>query len=125
MSVNILHGLSDGFRTAIGNPFGLNFEIHNKKIYVGLGGLINCLGYNDYLERVIGVARVGSALLALASCESKQDRLVASGHLFRGVLEMLGSFELYLLLVDVAFSIVNVAKNIFIPANRELAQAAQ
>jgi hypothetical protein len=125
MSINILNGLSDSFYSAIENPFGLNIQTHNKKIYVGLGGVINCLGYNDYLERAIGVARVGFALVALAYCESKQDRLVASGHLFRGVLEMLGSFEFYLLMVDAVFTIVNIAKNILRPpANREAAQVA-
>lgn len=110
----VLNGLKVGFQHAIENPFGLNFEVRDNKIYVPLGSVINCLGYNDFLERIIGVVRVALALVALAVSEDKKDRFIAAGHIFRGFLEMMGTFELYLLIADAAFTAYNVFSKILL-----------
>jgi hypothetical protein len=96
------------------NPFGLDFEVKDNKIYIPFGSAINCLGYNDFLERIIGVTRVAFALIALAVSENKGERLIAAGHVFRGILEMMGTFEFYLLVVDVAFTVYNIANKLFL-----------
>src|SRR5437868_2986245 len=113
MRNGILSGLGDGFRHAMENPFGIDFRVHNNNIYIPFGSAINCLGYNDFLERIIGVARVGFALVALVTSESKKDRCIAAGHIFSGILEMMGSFELYLLIIDTAFTVYNISNRVF------------
>jgi hypothetical protein len=103
----------DSIKMAVQHPFGLDFEIHNKKIYIPVGSAINFLGYNDFLERVIGVVRVVLALVALIYSNDYKERLIAGGHIFRGILEMVGSFEGVLLILDVVFTIYNVGNRIF------------
>lgn len=93
----------------IQSPFGLDFEFVNKKLYIPAGSALNCLGYNDHLERIIGVVRVAFATLALATSSGSKERLLAGAHIFRGVLEMQGSFEFYLLILDVMGTVYNVA----------------
>lgn len=121
MSTNLLCGLGSGFRQAMENPFGIDFVMQGTRIYIPFGSAINCLGYNDFLERIIGVTRVGFALIALAVNDDKKDRLIASGHLFRGVLEMMGSFELCLLVLDIAFTIYNLICKVFVKTQPEAA----
>lgn len=109
----ILHSFAEGIHHAMRNPFGLDFEVHNKNIYVPLGNTLNCLGYNDHLERVIGVARISFALLALIMSQTTtQEKLVAVGHIFRGILEMVGNYEHYLLLLDAVFTVYNIGNRV-------------
>ena len=120
------------FNYAIANPFGLDFGSHdivkNDKTqsvpYVTLGSVINCIGYNDYLERVVGVTRVFLGLMALAFCRTSENKtkeaVVAALHIFRGILETMGNFERELLIADVAFTIFNLAgkSQFFQPAEK-------
>ena len=50
---------------AMKNPFGIEFEVHNHKVYVPLGSLFNCIGYNDFLERIVGATRTALAIIVL------------------------------------------------------------
>ena len=122
--MNIIQDLGQGIKNAINNPFGIDFEIHQKKIYIPLSSAFNLLGYVDCLERIIGVTRVALALVKLALSTDKQERLIAAGHVFRGILEMMGSFELYLLILDTAFTVINVAKNTFVAFRTKSAQVS-
>lgn len=115
--MQILTGIADSINHAMINPFGLDFEIHNKNIYVPFGSVINCLGYNDYLERVVGATRICFALIALIASHDKKERFIAVGHIFRGILEMKGDFEQYLLILDTAWTIYNIAYRIFYRSN--------
>ena len=103
----------DNVKYAMMNPFGIEFEIHNKKIYIPLGSAINALGYNDHLERIIGISRLACGLIVLATGENKKTKLIAAAHIFRGALEMVGNFERELLVVDLAFTVFNLAKKTF------------
>jgi len=100
-------------RYAMQNPFGIDFEVHAKKVYIPLGSAINCLGYNDYLERAIGISRLAAGLFVIAKAESEKTRIVALAQIFRAVLEMVGNFERELLILDIAFTIFNLAKKVF------------
>lgn len=111
--MSFLKGISDSVHHAMRNPFGLEFKVNGSEIHVPLGSVINCIGYNDHLERLVGVARIAFALYSLATSQKKEDRLCAAGHVFRGFLEMHGDFELYLLIVDAAFTIYNIATKVF------------
>lgn len=106
--------LLDDIKYAMQNPFGVNFETHTiggkKGIYLPLGSVLNLIGYNDYLERIVGVARVALGLYALATSSDKQQKVVAAGHIFRGIMEMSQSFEKYLLILDIAATLFNIAK---------------
>lgn len=102
----------DAIKMAAENPFGLDFEIHNKKIYIPVGSALNCLGYNDYLERMIGVVRIALGLVALIFSSDNKERVRAGGHVFRGIFEMAGSFEKELLILDVAFTLYNIIHKI-------------
>ncbi len=119
----VLNNLASIVSQVIQNPFGLGFEVHDKKLYVPVGSVINCIGYNDFLERFVGVARMGFALLALATTESKKERLLAAGHVFRGALEMRGDFEFYLLVLDAIFTVVNVSSKLFPKPNGDTTPA--
>lgn len=110
--VKILNSFADSIRHAMVNPFGLEFEVHNNKIYVPFGSIINCIGYNDCIERMVGATRGAFACMALISSNDKKERLIACGHICRGVLEMCGHHELYLLVLDVAFTIYNIGYSI-------------
>ena len=101
---NTLHN----FTSAVKNPFGLDFEIHDNNLYIPVGSALNCLGYNDYLERVIGVARICLGVIALAFSNDRKERLIAAGHILRGYLEMKGSYEKELLILDTIFTIYNI-----------------
>lgn len=103
----------DSIKMAVQNPFGLDFEIHNKKIYIPAGSILNFLGYNDYLERMVGVVRIALGLIALIYSNDYKERAIAGGHVFRGILEMIGSFEGVLLIVDIIFTAYNVGLRIF------------
>ena len=102
---SILSDLNAGFRHAMAHPFGIDFELKNNRIYIPFGSAINCLGYNDFLERIIGVTRIAFGLIALSMNETRHDKCIAAGHIFRGILEMMCSFEFYLLILDAAFTI--------------------
>lgn len=100
--------IAESFQYIMRNPFGLEFKFEDNEPLITVRSAINLLGYNDYLERVIGVSRAGFALLALAYSQNTKERVIAAGHVFRGILEMMGSFEAYLLVLDIAFTIFNV-----------------
>lgn len=120
------------FKYAVANPFGLDFGSHtdtkNDKTqsvpYVTLGSVINCIGYNDYLERAVGITRIFLGLMALAFCRTsenkKREAFVAALHIFRGIMETMGDFEKILLIGDVAFTIFNLANKsqFFQPAEK-------
>jgi len=102
-------------RHAAHNPFGLDFHTEGKdviNIYVPLGSVINCLGYNDYLERIVGAARACFALLTFATTDNKHEKVLAAFHLLRALFEMKGDFEYHLLVADVAFTVVNIATKV-------------
>ena len=124
MNSSILSGIRADFQHAMENPFGLQFVVVDKNIYIPLGSTINCLGYNDSLERIIGISRLAFALIALAASEKPKDRYIAAAHAFRGALEMAGSFEFYLLVLDIAATIYNIGRQVLTsftkPATQEL-----
>lgn len=101
------------------SPFGLDFEFVNQKLYIPAGSALNCLGYNDHLERMIGVVRTALGILALATSEGYKERTLAGLHIFRGILEMQGSFELYLLILDIMGTVYNVAHRILFKQTTE------
>lgn len=103
----------DAIKTAAKNPFGLDFEVYDKKIYIPIGSALNCLGYNDYLEKVIGITRIALGLIAIVFSKDNPERAVAAGHVFRGMFEMVGSFERELLILDVIFTAYNIAYKLF------------
>lgn len=103
----------DAIKMAAANPFGLDFEVHDNKVYIPAGSALNCLGYNDYLEKVIGVVRVALGIIALIFGSDYKERAVAAGHVFRGGLEMFGSFERELLVLDILFTVYNVSYRVF------------
>ncbi len=92
------------------NPFGIDFCLVNQKISIPIGSAINCLGYNDYLEKTIGIFRVAAAFLALIYNPSTKDKAIMVGHIVRGILEFRGCFEKELLILDVAFTVINVGR---------------
>lgn len=98
----------DSIKMAAKHPFGIDFEIYEKKIYIPIGSALNCLGYNDFLERIIGVARVAVGLIALIYSNDHKERAIAGGHVFRGILEMAGSYERELLILDALFTVYNI-----------------
>lgn len=112
----------EAFKTAAMNPFGLDFEVHDKKIYIPIGSALNCLGYNDYLERVIGIARVALGLLVLVTGNNLKEKAIAACHILRGILEMGGSFERELLILDLFFTIYNIG-NKFIGNKKPVPEA--
>src|ERR1700730_3789866 len=95
-----MYNAANEIQKAIQNPFGLDFEKHNGRIYITLGSALNCLGYNDHLEKVIGMSRAALGLIALAFSKQNKERLTSAGHVFRGIMEMKGSYEKELLIVD-------------------------
>jgi len=97
----------------IENPFGLDFKKIEGKTYITAISALNFLGYIDFLERIIGVARLTFGLFALAVCDTRQQRLLASAHVLRGICEMMGNFEFYLFVFDTAATVVNLVKNFF------------
>lgn len=103
----------DAIKVAAQNPFGLDFEIHDKKLYIPVGSALNCLGYNDYLERIIGMVRIALGLIALVYSNDNKERAVAGGHVFRGILELMGSFEGGLLILDGTFTAYNIGCRLF------------
>lgn len=114
----------DDVKYAMQNPFGISFEILNvndkKKIYLPLGGVLNLIGYNDYLERLVGVARVALGLYALAMSKNNKDKLMPAGHIFRGIMEMSQSYEKFLLILDIAATLYNISSKY---ANNRLGDA--
>lgn len=105
LSVEFVQSLQYAMR----NPFGIDIVKNGDKFFIPVGSAINCIGYNDYLERMVGIARTGFALLALAYSSDRKERVIAAGHIFRGVMEMMGNFEAYLLGLDIVFTVVNLA----------------
>lgn len=114
----VLNSVASSVYDAMQNPFGLNFEIHNNNIYIPLGSAINCLGYNDHLERAIGIARIAFSLFALANSQvqgtnqSPKERVIIVLQVARGMMEMMGNFEYYLLLADAAFTLYNIGSRV-------------
>ena len=98
---------------AMQNPFGLEFTSSKSGDYaITLGSSLNCLGYNDYLEKTIGVARIALGLVALAFSKEVKDRLLSVAQVFRGILELQGNCEFYLLLADSAATVYFLARKI-------------
>ncbi len=120
----MIKGLVDGIHHAIQNPFGLDFVVKENEIYVPFGSVINCIGYNDYLEKIVGVARMAFAAIAIAKSDDKKEKLLAAGHLIRGVMEMMGNFEFHLLVLDIAFTLYNIGKRVFFPPKTVFVSAA-
>lgn len=110
--VQILNGINESIQHAMRHPFGLDFEVQNKNIYVSFGSLINCIGYNDYLERAVGVTRATFAVFAFLISKERKEKFIAVGHICRAGLEFCGKYEHYLLILDLAFTIVNIVQRI-------------
>ena len=106
--MQVFSGISSGIQHAMKNPFGLDFEVRKKGIYVPLGNTLNLIGYNDYLERVVGVVRIALALIALATSQNRREKVIAVGHIARGILELNGNFERHLLILDTIFTLYNI-----------------
>lgn len=107
--------LSSGSRAlcqVISNPFGLQFRVHEKGVFVLLGGLINFLGYNDFLERKIGVCRLVASIGVLIGAKQEKNKFVALGHLLRAVFEMAGSYEKMLFILDSLVTLYYFANSI-------------
>lgn len=108
-----------GFDHAMQNPFGVDFRVEgDNEILIPLGSGINFLGYNDFLEVPVGGARLACALVILARSENRNTKLIAAAHAFRGILEMMGNLELFLLVLDVIATVYNIAMKIF-PRNQQ------
>jgi hypothetical protein len=102
--------IQEAFTHVINNPFGLEFVVHEGHVYTPLESLINKLGYIDCLEHIIGVARIAIGLIALATLTDRNHKITAACHVFRGVLETIGTFEISLAILDLAFTIGLLAK---------------
>lgn len=111
-------GVGASFQYAMKNPFGLDFKVSGKEIDVTFGSAINCLGYNDHLEKIIGFARLCFGVIAAVFSEKREDKVIATGHIIRGFAELNGSCELYLLILDCAFTVYNIAKKILFPSKQ-------
>ena len=99
-------------REVMENPFGLKFRVREKAVFVLLGGLVNFLGYNDFLERKIGVFRLVASIGTLVFGKEEGTKLVALGHLLRAVLEMAGSYEKALFILDALATFYYFAQSI-------------
>lgn len=115
--MNVLHGFAESVNYAMRNPFGYEFKVNDKEISITLGSALNSLGYNDALERIVGVSRVALGLVALTVSKDLKTRAICSAQIFRGILEMMGNFENYLLIADIAFSAFNIGYHLLSKQN--------
>lgn len=105
-----LSRIVDDVMHAIQNPFGLNFVTFEDRVYIPLGSAMNCLGYNDYLEKPIGIARFAMGLFAMVNGQTNQEKALGAAHVFRAGMEMMGNCEKYLLIIDTAVTFYNIVK---------------
>jgi len=116
MSVSsvILNNFVSEAQYALANPFGVAFEFNGEgRIVCPLGSIINCIGYNDFLENIVGITRVSVAIFFLATSEDRNEKMLAGVHFIRGLLEFMGNFEGWLLMTDIIATIVTIAYRYF------------
>lgn len=103
-------------RYALANPFGVVFEFNDEgRIVCPLGSIINCIGYNDFLERIVGITRVAIAIFFLATSLDRSEKILAGMHFMRGLLEFMGNFEGCLLMTDIIVTVLTFAQRYFTP----------
>jgi len=118
LRTTVLNAL-DSVKTALKNPFGLEFKIRDHEIFVSVGSVLNCPGVTTWKEWSNSKSCPRSSrpdFCRLCGEKNPNDIAVATGHVFRGMVEIFGSIERELLILDILFTVGNFVYKFFNPS---------